>query len=98
MYCRMTMFKHLNLQAVLYKNLVYKSYIKVQTHGSELHYLIYWYTVLHIKQIITKSIVISYTRIYNNSHPEYECVYLLEQDNRKSHGFASLYLKQVTEL
>lgn len=92
------MFKHLDLQAELYKNLVHKSYIKVQTHGSESQHLIYWWIALHMKEIITKSIVISYTRILNASHPDYEWVYLLEQDNSKSHGFVSPYLKQVTEL
>ncbi len=83
---------------MLYINLVYKSYIKLQMHGSEWQDLIYWCIVLNIKQIITKSIVILYTRIRNNSLPEDDCVYLLEKDNRKSHGLASLYLKQVTEL
>lgn len=52
----------------------------------------------HIKHIIISISRISYSRVLNNSHPEYVCVYLLEEDNRRSHGFASPYLKQVTEL
>lgn len=51
-----------------------------------------------IKHIITSISRISYSRDLSNSHPEYVCVYLLEEDNRKSHGFASPYLKPVTEL